>query len=191
VKPTLEEFIAALPECPDCGEKLHRFAYCPGRKTPEKGHTMSNAVITKQGAPSKPGEKVDTSQAKVVKAAAAKAKDEGKAVERKQAIADAAKKMTGGAKPKAPKAKAAKPRGTGNGSGPTTRITESWKGKDGKEVEVKDHVTHGELVGVVKGRWTKRKGDTLIPMVTLTLDKPKDKDKPCHNAPAKECVHVK
>jgi hypothetical protein len=30
-RPSLDEFIAALPVCPDCGEKLHRYAYCPGK----------------------------------------------------------------------------------------------------------------------------------------------------------------
>jgi hypothetical protein len=151
--------------------------------------------------------------------AALLAQDEGAAVERKQDIAAKATAMTGSttvtdrlkeqseqrsrktperaakeakAKPAAAKAKpAAKPRGAGNGSGPVARITESWVGKDKKEVNIKDHVAHGEFVGVVKGRWTRKKGDALIPMVTLILDKPQDKDKPRHNAPAAECVHVK
>lgn len=155
---------------------------------------MSNAVITKQGKPSAPGEKVDTSKAKVVPPSsevnteavvreAAKQREAGQT-----GIDNLAKGMTGGAKAQKGKAK---PRGAGNGSGPTTRITDSWKGKDGKEVNVKDRVTHGKFVGIVKARWTKRKGDQLVPMLTLTLDKPNDKDKPRHNAPAAEVRHVK
>jgi hypothetical protein len=164
-------------------------------------------VVVKQGKPSKPGEKIDTSKATVVppssevkqEAAAREVAAQRKASQKKidglakkmthpaRAKDEAVKAVTGEGKAKA----AAKPRSAGNGSGPTTRITESWKGADGKEVNVKDHVAHGEFVGVVKGRWTKRKGDQLVPMVTLTLDKPKDKDKPRHNAPAAEVTHVK
>jgi len=106
-----------------------------------------------------------------------------------RAAKDAARKAA--RQPAKPKPVKRSVRGAGNGSGPVARITESWVGKDRKEVAIKDHVAHGEFVGIVKGRWTRKAKDQLIPMVTLILDKPQDKDKPRHNAPAAECVHVK
>jgi hypothetical protein len=197
VEPSLEDFIAALPECPDCGEKLHRFAYCPGRgrtrpeampdptQTENEGATMSNAVITKQGKPSKPGEVVDTSKAKVVppsdEVIAEHAKEAefmarthaaGVAARDKTAKAKATKaKGKGSTKAKTPKAKAAAKRGTGNGGGPTARITESWAGKGGKEVEVGSIVKTptGATLKIV-GRWSKRKGEAIIPFVTGRID---------------------
>jgi hypothetical protein len=107
-------------------------------------------------------------------------------------------------KAKAPKAKAAKgstkakpakPRGTGNGSGPAVRLTDAWMSSKRKDVKVKDEVTvPGGVVITVIGRWTKHKGDQLVPMVTgrIVSGAPGGKKKgDRHNAAAAEVTHVK
>jgi hypothetical protein len=68
---------------------------------------------------------------------------------------DAAKKPT------------AKKRSTGNGSGPAQRLSNEWPSAKGKDVAVKDLVrmADGTVIEVI-GRWTKRKGDALVPMIT-------------------------
>jgi hypothetical protein len=209
MKPSLDEFIAALPECPDCGEKLHRFAYCPGRRqirpeamqhptqTEEKEHTMSNAIVTKQGKPSASGEVVDTSAAKVVppssevktEAAAREVAEQNKATQAK--INGLAKKMTGGAKPAAKgkgstKAKAAAKPSPKKGV-PLARITESWTGKGGKEVVVGSVVKAPGIASLTcVGRWTKRKGEQKIPFITGTTP-----DGTRKNVAAADCTVVK
>jgi hypothetical protein len=201
MKPSLEEWLASRPECPDCGEKLHRFAYCPGRsrirpeamqdptQTENEGVTMSNAVVTKQGQPSAPGEVVDTSKAKVVPPSSEVKAEDGKRAgvpDLKKALEtgklEVAVRKPAAKEPKAkePKAKAAKgksskapakPRSTGNGSGPATRITESWSGKGGKEVEVGSVVkTPTGATLKILGRWSKRKGEQIIPFVTGRIE---------------------
>jgi hypothetical protein len=101
MKPSLDEWLASRPTCPDCGEKLHKAGYCPGRRqirpgalqhptqTEKKEHTMpatmtknprtgtgkAAPVTVKRTKPSKSGETIDTSKAKpvgVVQEAAAK-----------------------------------------------------------------------------------------------------------------------
>jgi hypothetical protein len=63
--------------------------------------------------------------------------------------------------------KAEKARGAGNGSGPVARLTHEWPSKTGRDVQVKDQVRTPDGVTIaIIGRWTKRKGDQLIPMVT-------------------------
>jgi hypothetical protein len=216
---SLDEFIAALPECPDCGEKLHRFAYCPGRsrirpeamqdptQTENEGVTMSNAVVTKQGVPSKPGEVVDTSKAKVVppssEVIAEHAKDaEFMARTHAAGLAEKSKKEQNAkvkATTKAPAAKAAakgngstkaKPaakRSTGNGSGPAARLTMEWLSKSKKEVSVKDKVklADGTAVTVV-GRWTKHTKAGNVPFITGTTA-----DGTRQNSAASEVTHTK
>lgn len=201
-KPTLEEFIAALPECPDCGEKLHRFAYCPGRSQirpetmqhhstkPEKRSRTMSAIVTKQGKPSKPGEVVDTSKAKVVppssevktEAAAREVAVQKKATQGK--IDGLAKKMTG-AKPKGKGS--TKPRGTGNSSGPAVRLTHEWVSVKKKDVQVKDKVKleDGTTVTVV-GRWTKHTKAGNVPFITGTTA-----DGTRKNSAASEVTHTK
>lgn len=80
-----------------------------------------------------------------------------------------------------------KPRGTGNGSGPTKRITDSWKGKGGKEVEVGSMVKAPGIPSLkIVGRWSKRRKDSIIPFVTgITPDKTRK------NVAAADCTVVK
>jgi hypothetical protein len=166
---------------------------------------MSNAITIKQGKPSAPGTVVDTSKAKVVppssevrtEAAAREVGAQNKATRAK--IDGLAKKMTHPARAKdeavkavtgkgKAKAKAAKPRGKGNGSGPGVgRITESWEGKGGKEVEVGSVVKAPGIPSLqIVGRWSKRKGETIIPFVTgVTPDKTRK------NVAAADCTVVK
>ncbi len=155
---------------------------------------MSNVVV-KQGKPSAPGTVVDTSKATVVppssevksEAAARDVATQRKATQAK--IGAAAKKMTGGAKPKAKP----KPRSTGNGSGPTVRLTGEWLSAKKKDVKVKDEVTVNGVVITVIGRWTKRRGDAKMPMVTgrIVSGAPDGKEKgDRHNAVAAEVTHV-
>jgi hypothetical protein len=88
-----------------------------------------------------------------VKAAAAKMEQESRA----KTAAIKAGKLT----------KKEKARSTGNGGGPVQRLTTEWIGKDKKDVQVKDRVrTADGIVIDVIGRWTRRKGDKLIPCVT-------------------------
>jgi hypothetical protein len=72
------------------------------------------------------------------------------------------------AKGKAKAAKAKAVRSSGNGAGPTTRITEAWTGNGGKEVEVGSTVKVPDFPSTltIAGRWTKRSKDQLIPFVT-------------------------
>lgn len=157
---------------------------------------MSNAVTVKQGQPSKPGEKVDTSAAKVVpassevrtEAANREVAAQGKATQAK--VDKLAKGMTG----KGRKPQAGKPRGGGNGSGPVARLTHEWMSKAGKDVKINDHVKtpDGAVINVI-GRWTKRKGDQKIPMVTgriLTGENKGTKKGERKNAVAAEVTHV-
>ncbi len=214
MKPSLEEFIAALPECPDCDEKLHRFAYCPGRSrirseamqdpTTEKGTTsMSNTITIKQGQPSKPGEVVDTSMAKVIPPPSAEVQAHAEA---KGDDATVPKNVRPKAT-KAPKAKAAKgktkaaAKTRGNGSGPAARLTAEWTGKDKKDVKVKDRVrTSSGIVIDVIGRWTKKTAKGNVPMVTghivslptgaASTDKGGLKVGNRQSAVAADCTHV-
>ncbi len=106
--------------------------------------------------------------------------------------------MAGAKKPAAKgKAKpaAAKPRSTGNGSGPTKRITAEWLSAKKKDVLVKDEVTTaGGAVLTIVGRWTRRAKDgSLTPMVTgrITAGAPDGKKKGDRlNAVAAEVTHV-
>jgi len=171
----------------------------------EKGTTMSNAVVTKQSQPSAPGTVVDTSAAKVVptssevrtEAANREVAAQGKASREKigalakgmthpsRAKAEAVAKVTG---KKAPKAKAAKkaPKRSTNGSGPL-RLTDSWKGKGGKEVEVGSVVKAPGIASLtIVGRWTKHRKDGLIPFVTGTTP-----DGTRKNVAAADCTVVK
>ncbi len=167
---------------------------------------MSNAVVVKQGQPSAPGTVVDTSAAKVVPTSPevrTEAANREVAAQRKASqakIGALAKGMTGGGKKPAAKGKgkakpaAAKSRGTGNGSGPVKRLTHEWVGKDKKDVKVGDHVKlpDGIVMNVI-GRWTKRKGDQLVPMVTgriLTGENKGTKKGERKNAVAAEVTHV-
>jgi hypothetical protein len=168
---------------------------------------MSNAVVTKQGQPSAPGSVVDTSKAKVVptssevrtEAASREVAAQGKASREK--IGALAKGMTGGGKKPAAKAakgntkaKPAAKRGTGNGSGPTKRITMEWLSAKKKDVAVKDEVTVNGVVLTIVGRWTRRAKDgSLTPMVTghIVSGAPDGKKKgDRHNAVAAEVTHV-
>lgn len=169
---------------------------------------MGNAVVTKQGQPSKPGEVVDTSKATVVppssevKTEAATREVATQRNETQAKINGLAKKMTGGTKApkgkgKGSKAKApAKARSTGNGSGPSTRITAEWLSARKRDVMVKDEVTTADGVKLtIIGRWTRRAKDgSLTPMVTGRIvsgapDGKKNGDR--HNAVAEEATHVK
>jgi hypothetical protein len=159
---------------------------------------MSASVTVKQGSPSKPGEKVDTTTAKVVppspevevaeqrEATRAKVNDlAGKMTHPSRAKSEAVAKVTG---KKAPKAKAAKkaPTRSTNGSGPL-RLTESWKGKGGKEVEVGTVVKAPGIASLtIVGRWTKHRKDGLIPFVTGTTP-----DGTRKNVAAADCTVVK
>jgi|HubBroStandDraft_6_1064221.scaffolds.fasta_scaffold304246_1 hypothetical protein len=163
---------------------------------------MSNAVVIKQGTPSAPGTVVDTDAAKVVppspevktEAASREVAGQRKATQAK--IGALAKGMTGGKNPAAAKkAKPAKPRGTGNGSGPAVRLTATWMSAKKKDVAVKDEVTtSGGVVIRVIGRWTRRaKDESLTPMVTgrIVSGAPDGKKKgDRHNSPASDCTHV-
>jgi hypothetical protein len=102
-----------------------------------------------------------------------------------------------------PKAKAPKKRSTGNSSGPVQRLSNAWPSSKGKDVAVKDTVrmADGTVIEVI-GRWTRRKGDALVPMVTGHIVKfsagatasaegkgRKVGDR--QNAVAAECTHTK
>jgi len=151
---------------------------------------MSNAVVTKQGKLSAPGTVVDTSTAEVVpassevktEAAAREVAAQGKASREKigelakgmthpvrqkdAAVKAAAGKGSTKAKPAAKKVPA-KPRSAGNASGPVARLTDKWPSKKGRDVQIKDVVkTRDNITIEVIGRWTRRKGDQLIPCVT-------------------------
>jgi hypothetical protein len=181
-------------------------------QTEKEESPMSNAVVIKQGQPSAPGTVVDTSAAKVVptspevrtEAANREVAAQGKASRAKigelakgmthpvRAKDEAVKAVTGKGK-KPSKAKPAKARGAGNGSGPTKRITMEWLSAKKKDVAVKDEVTVDGVVLTIIGRWTKRKGDALIPMVTgrIVSGAPDGKKKgDRHNAVAAEVTHV-
>lgn len=163
---------------------------------------MSNVVV-KQGTPSAPGTVVDTSKAKVVPPS-----DEVTAEHAKEAefmarthaagVAERNKKAKAAAKPAVKgkaKPKAAKPRSTGNGSGPSVRITAEWLSTKKRDVLVKDEVTtaDGATLTVI-GRWTRRvKDGSLTPMVTgrIVSGAPDGKKKGDRlNAAAKDCTHV-
>lgn len=173
----------------------------------------SKTLVVKQGKPSKPGTVVDTSKAKVIppsaevktEAAAREVATQRKASREK--VGAAAKKMTGGGTKK-PAAKA-KPRGTGNSSGPAARLTMEWTGKDKKDVAVKDRVKTAEGIVIdVIGRWTRKAKTGNVPMVTGRIvslpagatvaagDTKKSDTKgrskgDRQNAVAGECTHVK
>lgn len=98
-----------------------------------------------------------------------------------------AKKMTGGAKPKA--AKPAAKRGTGNGSGPAARVTDVWtSAKRDVEVLVGSTVKAPGIGSLtIVGRWSKRRKDgTVIPFVTGTTP-----DGTRKNVAAADCTVVK
>jgi hypothetical protein len=101
------------------------------------------SVTVKQGTPSKPGEKVDTTKATVT--AAAKKGSGAKA-----------------AKPKAAKGDRRSVKGN--------PLTLAWTGKDGKDIpkgsRVKDSVTG--IIGVVTSRWTRATKDgPRVPCVSV------------------------
>ncbi len=166
---------------------------------------MSNAVVTKQGKPSAPGTVVDTSAAKVVppssevktEAATREVAAQGNATQAK--VKQLAGKMTAGKaaakKPSKAKAAATKPRGTGNGSGPSDRLTTEWLSAKKRDVKVKDEVklSNGAVI-VIIGRWTRRAKDgSLTPMVTghIVSGAPDGKKKgDRHNAIAAEVTHT-
>lgn len=169
---------------------------------------MSNAITIKQGKPSAPGTVVDTSKAKVVppssevKAEAAQREVAGQSKATQAKIGAAAKKMTHPARAKdeavkavtgkgKSKAKAAKPRGTGNDSGPTKRLTDEWLSAKKRDVQVKNQVKlpNGTVIDVI-GRWTKRKGDRLIPMVTGRIVSGEGQKGDRKNAIAAEVIHA-
>jgi hypothetical protein len=169
--------------------------------TENEGVTMS-AVVVKQGKPSAPGEVVDTSKAKVVPPS-----DEVTAEHAKEAeffarthAAGMAAKQSAKAKTttKAPKAKApAKGKGSTKAKPaakpspktgvPLARITDSWSGKGGKEVEVGSVVKAPDIPSLTcVGRWTKRKGELKIPFITGTTP-----DGTRRNVAAADCTVVK
>jgi hypothetical protein len=151
---------------------------------------MSNAIVTKQGKPSAPGEVVDTSTAKVVppssevkqEAAAREVKAQGKATRAK--IGAQARAMTGKG---STKAKPAAKRSAGNGSGPAARLTMEWLSAKKKDVLVKDKVklADGTAVTVV-GRWTKHTKAGNVPFITGTTA-----DGTRKNSAASEVTHTK
>jgi hypothetical protein len=150
---------------------------------------MTSTIVTKQGKPSKPGEKVDTSAAKVVPPS-----PEVKAEAAAKEVA-AQRKATQARVGAQAKAMTAKPKSTGNGSGPAARLTDVWTGKDRKDVKVKDRVTTAEGVMIdVIGRWTKKTAKGNVPMVTGHIvsaapDGKKVGDR--LNAVAAGCTHAK
>jgi hypothetical protein len=166
---------------------------------------MSNAITIKQGKPSAPGTVVDTSAAKVVPTSSevqAESKKRGGTPDLKAALEtgvleNAVKKPAAAKKPAAKKGSAkakpaaAKPQGGGT-SGPN-RLTSEWASAKKKDVAVKDEVTVNGVVIKIIGRWTKRKGDVLVPMVTgrIVSGAPDGKKKgDRHNAVAAEVTHV-
>jgi hypothetical protein len=155
---------------------------------------MSSTVTVKQGKPSAPGTVVDTSKAKTVPASSevrteTAARETAKGKKATQAkVNKLAKGMTG-------KKPAAKPRGTGNGSGPAARLTHEWLSAKKKDVVIGDHVKlpDGTVINVI-GRWTRhRKDSTLTPMVTgriLTGENKGTKKGERKSAVAAEVTHV-
>ncbi len=158
---------------------------------------MSNVVV-KQGSPSKSGEVVDTTKAKVVpaspevktEAAAREVATQKKATQAK--VGAAAKKMTHPARAKDEAVKAvtgkAKPAAKKPAAkGRVDRLTTTWTGKDKRDVQVKDTVklADGTVVTCV-GRWTKKTKDGNVPFITGTT-----KDGTRKNSPAAEVTHVK
>lgn len=128
------------------------------------------AVVTKQGTPSKPGEVVDISKAKVVPPHPARAKDEAV-----KAVTDK----------KAPKAKAPKAEVSAKAS---NRLTSVWPDSKGQDVQIKDQVklADGTVIACI-GRWSKHlKDGGLVPMITGTT-----KGGTRRNSPAADCSHVK
>ncbi len=167
-----------------------------------KGTAMSNAIVTRQGAPSKSGEVVDTSAAKVVPPSSEVKAEDGK----RERVPDLTKALETGklevavrkpaAKKGSTKAKPAAKRSTGNGSGPATRITAEWLSAKKKDVMVKDEVTTADGVKLtIVGRWTRRaKDESLTPMVTgrIVSGAPDGKKKgDRHNSAASQVTHTK
>ena len=111
-----------------------------------------SAVVVKQGKPSKPGEVIDTSAAKIVppssevkQEVAVREVAAQKAAGQKK-IDALAKSMASSAKVGEVKPAATKPRGTGNGGGPTVRLTDEWLSAKKNDVKVKDEVTVNGVV---------------------------------------------
>jgi hypothetical protein len=152
-------------------------------KTTRTSAKKNNTVTVKKAAPSKPGEKVDTTKAPVVGVIPA----------------EVAEKMEQDGKAKTAAIKAGKltkqERSAGNGSGPHARLTMKWTGKGGKDVAVKDKVKTAEGIVIdVIGRWTKKTAKGNVPMVTghIASNPPEGKkvgDR--QNAVATGCTHVK
>lgn len=156
-----------------------------------------SAVVTKQGRPSKSGEKVDTSAAKVVppssevKTEAAAREVAAQKKETQVKITGLAKKMTGGAK--APKAAAAKPKAAS-----VHRLTTKWASKTNRDVLVGDIITTptGAVLKIV-GRFTKHAKSGLVPMVCGEIvSLPKGATVKAGkgnrmNVAAKDCTHKK
>jgi hypothetical protein len=185
MRPSLDQWLASRPECPDCGQKLHPNATCPARsrihaeamqhKQPKRG-AMSTAVTTKQGTPSKSGEVIDTDAAKVVPPSPeVQVHTDGarSAARTKATVGKAVAKMTG-------------KKGTTKGT-PVARLTDTWPSAKGKDVAVKDTVKtkDGTSISCV-GRWTKKTAKGNVPMITgVTSDGTRK------NSPAAEVTHTK
>lgn len=173
------------------------------------GKAMKGAVVTKQGKPSAPGTVVDTSAAKVVppssevktEAASREVAAQKKETQAKigalakgmthpaRAKDEAVKAVTGKGKKPSKAKPAAKPRAAKKpaSTGGPLRITDSWKGKGGKEVEVGSTVKTADIPSLtIVGRWTKRKGEQTIPFVTGTTP-----DGTRKNVAAADCTVVK
>ena len=75
-------------------------------------------------------------------------------------------------------------------AGPAPRLTHQWSSKRGKDVKVGDSVTLGDGAAMrCVGRWTKRKGGELIPMVTGVVASGEGKGAR-RNSPAAEVTHA-
>jgi hypothetical protein len=104
-------------------------------------------------------------------------------------VAKVAAKMEQDSKAKTAAIKAGKltKKERGNGSGPHTRLTTEWTGKDKKDVQVKDKVklADGTVITCV-GRWTKRTKTGNVPFITGTTA-----DGTRKNSAASEVTHTK
>ena len=203
-KPSLEDFIAALPECPDCGEKLHRFAYCPGRsrirsaamqdptQTEKKGNTMSpvSSIELERSLQerSRASASKQTTVTKLPKGQrrVPKVGTDGQPVTTGEKVTTPVKKDKGATK-------AAKPKAEGSATS-SNRLTNEWPDSKGRDCAVGDTVkaADGHVIKVI-GRWSKHlKDGGLVPMVTGHVVSGGTKDKGArHNAVAAEATHVK
>lgn len=141
--------------------------------------TTRTAVTVKQGKPSKPGEKVDTSKAAVVPESQ-EVKNERKG--RQPAVDAAVSKMTTSAPKKAP-AKPQAERKTKLGHA----LTKTWPSKTGREVKKGDEVKmNDDTTGVVDSRFTMQQKDARVPYVCV---RPKNGGKG-HHVPSATVTHT-